>query len=108
MVTSKGYAMAEYQLYCFAQSGNAYRAALMLNLITGLTTLTFLRPSSPQNPASLLGLLRFVRECYKHGVTRQHRPVFAGLSTLLPREMRSHDNGSAHHPLRRGGQAKAQ
>ena len=22
--------MAEYQLYCFAQSGNAYRAALML------------------------------------------------------------------------------
>ena len=24
--------MAEYQLYCFAQSGNAYRAALMLNL----------------------------------------------------------------------------
>jgi glutathione S-transferase len=26
-------AMAEYQLYCFAQSGNAYRAALMLNLI---------------------------------------------------------------------------
>jgi glutathione S-transferase len=25
--------MAKYQLYCFAQSGNAYRAALMLNLI---------------------------------------------------------------------------
>jgi glutathione S-transferase len=25
--------MAEYQLYCLAQSGNAYRAALMLNLI---------------------------------------------------------------------------
>src|SRR5947199_8877765 len=25
--------MAEYQLYCFAKSGNAYRAALMLNLI---------------------------------------------------------------------------
>src|SRR5665213_1977224 len=25
--------MAEYQLYCCAQSGNAYRAALMLNLI---------------------------------------------------------------------------
>jgi glutathione S-transferase len=25
--------LAEYQLYCFAQSGNAYRAALMLNLI---------------------------------------------------------------------------
>jgi len=25
--------MAEFQLYCFAQSGNAYRAALMLNLI---------------------------------------------------------------------------
>jgi len=24
--------MPEYQLYCFAQSGNAYRAALMLNL----------------------------------------------------------------------------
>ena len=24
--------MAEYQLYCFAQSGNAYKAALMLNL----------------------------------------------------------------------------
>ena len=26
-------AMPEYQLYCFAQSGNAYRVALMLNLI---------------------------------------------------------------------------
>jgi glutathione S-transferase len=25
--------MTEYQLYSFAQSGNAYRAALMLNLI---------------------------------------------------------------------------
>jgi glutathione S-transferase len=25
--------MTQYQLYCFAQSGNAYRAALMLNLI---------------------------------------------------------------------------
>ena len=25
--------MAEYQLYCFAQSGNSYKAALMLNLI---------------------------------------------------------------------------
>ena len=25
--------MAKYELYCFAQSGNAYRAALMLNLI---------------------------------------------------------------------------
>jgi len=24
--------MPEYQLYCFAQSGNCYRAALMLNL----------------------------------------------------------------------------
>jgi len=26
--------MPEYQLYCFAQSGNAYRVALMLNLIS--------------------------------------------------------------------------
>src|SRR3978361_509452 len=25
--------MSQYELYCFAQSGNAYRAALMLNLI---------------------------------------------------------------------------
>jgi glutathione S-transferase len=25
--------MSDYQLYCFAQSGNAYRAALMLNLL---------------------------------------------------------------------------
>ena len=25
--------MSDYQLYCFAQSGNAYRAVLMLNLI---------------------------------------------------------------------------
>jgi glutathione S-transferase len=25
--------MTEYQLHCFAQSGNAYRAALMLNLV---------------------------------------------------------------------------
>ena len=28
-----GETMPEYQLYCFAQSGNCYRAALMLNLI---------------------------------------------------------------------------
>ena len=26
--------MSEYQLYCFAQSGNAYRAALMLNQVS--------------------------------------------------------------------------
>jgi glutathione S-transferase len=26
--------MSEYELYCFAQSGNSYRAALMLNLIS--------------------------------------------------------------------------
>jgi glutathione S-transferase len=32
-VDPEGDFMAEYQLYCFAQSGNAYRAALMLNLI---------------------------------------------------------------------------
>ena len=31
--TAIGHLMAEYELYCFAQSGNAYRAALMLNLI---------------------------------------------------------------------------
>jgi glutathione S-transferase len=31
--TAKKAAMSEYQLHCFAQSGNAYRAALMLNLI---------------------------------------------------------------------------
>jgi len=55
--------MAEYQLYCFAQSGNAYRAALMLNLIGSLTALAFSRLSSLQKPASLLGLLRFVRVC---------------------------------------------
>jgi glutathione S-transferase len=29
----EGTSMAEYQLYCMAQSGNAYRVALMLNLI---------------------------------------------------------------------------
>jgi glutathione S-transferase len=29
----RGIYMSDYQLYCFAQSGNAYRAALMLNLI---------------------------------------------------------------------------
>jgi glutathione S-transferase len=33
LTTSNGNPMAEYQLYCFAQSGNAYRVALMLNLI---------------------------------------------------------------------------
>src|SRR5262245_4241497 len=32
-VASGNSKMAEYQLYCFAQSGNAYRSALMLNLI---------------------------------------------------------------------------
>jgi glutathione S-transferase len=31
--STKGEFMPEYQLYCFAQSGNCYRAALMLNLI---------------------------------------------------------------------------
>src|SRR5262245_44701884 len=33
LTSSNGNQMAEYQLYCFAQSGNAYRVALMLNLI---------------------------------------------------------------------------
>src|SRR5882757_8882674 len=31
--STQGTPMPDYQLYCFAQSGNAYRAALMLNLI---------------------------------------------------------------------------
>src|SRR5207248_10945643 len=31
--SNNGPAMAEYQLHCFAQSGNSYKAALMLNLI---------------------------------------------------------------------------
>lgn len=30
---TKAHAVAEYELYCFAQSGNSYRCALMLNLI---------------------------------------------------------------------------
>src|SRR4051812_19446829 len=32
-VSAEDRPMPEYELYCFAQSGNAYRAALMLNLI---------------------------------------------------------------------------
>jgi glutathione S-transferase len=32
-VAQEAASMPEYQLYCFAQSGNSYRAALMLNLI---------------------------------------------------------------------------
>jgi hypothetical protein len=30
---TEGTSMSEYQLYCLAQSGHCYRAALMLNLI---------------------------------------------------------------------------
>jgi hypothetical protein len=59
--------MAEYQLYCFAQSGNAYRAALMLNLIGTLSEpaqrLAFSLSSLSQKPTSLLSLLRFATEC---------------------------------------------
>jgi hypothetical protein len=59
--------MAEYELYCFAQSGNAYRAALMLNLAAPLSEsaqrLAFSRPFPPRKPTSLLGLLRFATEC---------------------------------------------
>jgi hypothetical protein len=55
--------MAEYELYCFAQSGNAYRVALMLNLIGPLRERAFFRSRSLRKPASLLGLLRFAKEC---------------------------------------------
>jgi hypothetical protein len=59
--------MAEYELYCFAQSGNAYRAALTLNLAAPLSEpaqgLAFSRPFPPQKPTSLLSLLRFATEC---------------------------------------------
>jgi hypothetical protein len=54
--------MAEYELYCFAQSGNAYRAALMLNLIGPLRRRAFFRSSPAQKPAWLLTLLRFAKE----------------------------------------------
>jgi len=45
--------VAEYQLYCFAQSGNAYRAALMLNLIGADWTplfVDFFRGSEQRTP----------------------------------------------------------
>ena len=37
--------MAEFQLYCFAQSGNAYRAALMLSLIGADSISSWAAPS---------------------------------------------------------------
>ena len=59
--------MAEYELYCFAQSGNAYRAALMLNPVGTLSTpeqgLAFSGPSLSQKPAPLLTLLGFATKC---------------------------------------------
>jgi hypothetical protein len=55
--------MAEYELYCFAQSGNAYRAALMLNLIGPLRRQAFFRPPPSQKPALSLALLCFAKEC---------------------------------------------
>jgi glutathione S-transferase len=45
--------MAEYQLYCFAQSGNAYRVALMLNLIGAdwqPTYVDFFAKGEPRTP----------------------------------------------------------
>jgi len=45
--------MPEYQLYCFAQSGNAYRAALMLNLIGADWAprfVDFFRKGEPRTP----------------------------------------------------------
>jgi glutathione S-transferase len=45
--------MAEYQLYCFAQSGNAYRVALMLNLIGADWAprfVDFFVPGEPRTP----------------------------------------------------------
>ena len=59
--------MAEYELYCFAQSGNAYRAALMLNLSGYLSEaaqrLTFYACFPLQKPASLLTLLGSATKC---------------------------------------------
>lgn len=51
--------MPEYQLYCFAQSGNAYRVALMLNLIGADWAPTFVdffikgEPRSPEYRANV-------------------------------------------------------
>ena len=45
--------MPEYQLYCFAQSGNAYRVALMLNLIGAdwqPTFVDFFAKGEPRTP----------------------------------------------------------
>jgi glutathione S-transferase len=45
--------MPEYQLYCFAQSGNAYRVALMLNLIGAdwqPTYVDFFAKGEPRTP----------------------------------------------------------
>jgi len=45
--------MSEYQLYCFAQSGNAYRVALMLNLIGAdwqPTYVDFFAKGEPRTP----------------------------------------------------------
>ena len=59
--------MAEYQLYCFAQSGNAYRAALMLNPFgypsRPAQGRAFFPPPPAQKPAPHLTLLRFATKC---------------------------------------------
>jgi hypothetical protein len=59
--------MAEYELYCFAQSGNAYRAALMLNPLghpgRPAQRLTFFPPPPAQKPTPRLTLLRFAIKC---------------------------------------------
>jgi glutathione S-transferase len=44
--------MTEYQLYCFAQSGNSYRAALMLNLIGASWTPVFVDMFAKGEPRS--------------------------------------------------------
>ena len=59
--------MAEYQLYCFAQSGNAYRAALVLNPLghpsRPAQRPAFFPPSAAQKAAPRLTLLRFTTKC---------------------------------------------
>ena len=68
--------MPEYQLYCFAQSGNAYRAALMLNLIDAdwePIFVDFLRAARPERQNIAPRSMRWARSQCSSTATRSLR-----------------------------------
>ena len=84
--------MAEYELYCFAQSGNSYRVALMLNLI-GADSETGLRAEPTIADLSLIAYLYYPPEEFGFDIAAEHKNIATWLDRIkaLPGWAHPHD-----------------